>query len=183
MLPGLVFKRSSSTQHFQIRWVSAVADFMLAGMVVGPLAAPFLAASGLPILPLIANIIYFMGVHVCPQPDMAIALSSPYIMAVCMRCYGTVTGLLITRLLYGATGGKGFYWLSQYAWSGAALASVLMMAYPLELAAEVLGWWSFHNYVVTPFGLMTGLAWGLFTMPILHEWGRAPNHEESGALH
>ncbi|PLZ20872.1 DUF2085 domain-containing protein, partial [Fischerella thermalis WC341] len=49
-----------------------------------------------------------------------------------------------------------------------ALASVLMMAYPLELAAEVLGWWSFNNYVVTLFGLVTGLAWGLFTMPLLH---------------
>jgi hypothetical protein len=24
--------------------------------------------------------------------------------------------------------------------------------------------------LVTPFGLITGLAWGLFTMPILHGW-------------
>jgi hypothetical protein len=89
-----------------------------------------------------------------------------------MRCYGTVAGLLITRVLYGVTGGKGFYWLSQYGWSGAAIATILMMAYPVELAAEVLGWWSFHNQVVTLFGLITGLAWGLFTMPILHEWRR-----------
>lgn len=153
----------------EIRWVSFVADFLLAGMVIGPLAAPFLAASGLPILPLIADIIYFMGRHVCPQPDMGVALVQPHIMAVCMRCYGTVTGLLITRLLYAVTGGKGFYWLSQYSWSGVAVASLLMMAYPLELAAEVLGWWSFNNYVVMLFGLITGLAWGLFTMPILHE--------------
>ncbi|NMG05939.1 DUF2085 domain-containing protein [Brasilonema sp. UFV-L1] len=173
MLPGLVFKKGFSTQHFQIRWVSAIADFLLVGMVVGPFAAPFLAASGLPMLPMIANIIYFMGTHVCPQPEMGVALSPPYIMAVCMRCYGTVTGLLITRVLYGVTGGKGFYWLNQYGWNGAVLATVLMMAYPLELAAEVLGWWSFHNYVVMLFGLMTGLAWGLFTMPILHEWRRA----------
>ncbi|MBG1268616.1 DUF2085 domain-containing protein [Nostoc sp. WHI] len=156
--------------ELQISWVSLIADFMLAGMVVGPLAAPFLAASGVSLLGGIADIIYFMGNHVCPQPTMGLGLASPFIMAVCMRCYGTVTGLLITRLLYGVSGGKDFYWLSQYGWNGAALASVLMMAYPLELAAEVLGLWNFNNYLVTPFGLITGLAWGLFTMPLLHGW-------------
>ncbi|WP_392533104.1 DUF2085 domain-containing protein [Nostoc sp. C117] len=153
-----------------LNWISLIADIMLAGMVVGPVTAPFLAASGMSLLGGIANIIYFMGNHVCPQPTMGLDLASPFIMAVCMRCYGTVTGLLITRLLYGVTNGKGFYWLSQYGWSGAALTSVLMMAYPLELAAQVFGLWSFNNYVVTPFGLITGLAWGLFTMPILHRW-------------
>ncbi|MCX7594550.1 MAG: DUF2085 domain-containing protein [Fischerella sp.] len=159
---------AASKTQLQIRWVSLIADFLLAGMVVGPVAAPFLAASKLPILPMIADIIYFMGRHVCPQPQMGIVLAAPFIMAVCMRCYGTVVGLLLTRLLYGVTTGKGNYWLHQYGWSGAALASVLMMAYALELAAEVLEWWSFNNYVVTLFGLVTGLAWGLFTMPILH---------------
>ncbi|MEB3151590.1 MAG: DUF2085 domain-containing protein [Sphaerospermopsis sp.] len=148
--------------------VSLIADFLLAGMVVGPIAAPFLAASGLPVLPIIAKIIYFMGVHVCPQPSMGIALASPHIMAVCMRCYGTVTGLLVTRLMYAKTDKTAFYWLHQYGWNGAAFASVLMMAYPLELAAEFLGLWSFNNYTVTLFGLITGLGWGLFTMPILH---------------
>ncbi|PLZ96344.1 DUF2085 domain-containing protein [Fischerella thermalis CCMEE 5198] len=162
-MQGVAFGRS-----FRMNWVSFIADFLLLGMVVGPLAAPFLAASGLLILPGIAEIIYFMGRHVCPQPEMGMMLASPFLMAVCMRCYGTVTGLLLTRLLLGVTGGKGFYWLHQYGWSGAALASVLMMAYPLELAAEVLGWWSFNNSVVTLFGLVTGLAWGLFTMPLLH---------------
>jgi uncharacterized membrane protein len=163
MLQGVAFSRS-----FRIHWVSFIADFLLLGMVVGPLAAPFLAASGLFILPGIAEIIYFIGRHVCPQPQMGMMLASPFLMAVCMRCYGTVTGLLLTRLLLGVTGGKGFYWLHQYGLSGAAIASVLMMAYPLELAAEVLGWWSFNNFVVTLFGLVTGLAWGLFTMPLLH---------------
>ncbi|MDM9380822.1 DUF2085 domain-containing protein [Chlorogloeopsis sp. ULAP01] len=163
MIQGVAF-----TRELEIRWVSIVADILLAGMVVGPIAAPFLAASGLPILPTIADIIYFMGSHVCPQPNMGVALAAPFIMAVCMRCYGTVTGLLLTRLLCGITGGKGFYWLHQYGWSGVALATVLMMAYPLELAAEVLGVWSFNNYIVTVFGLITGLAWGLMTMPILH---------------
>ncbi|MDH6062164.1 DUF2085 domain-containing protein [Chrysosporum bergii ANA360D] len=155
-------------QDLQVNWVSFTTDFLLLGMVVGPPIAPFLAASHVSLLGRIAEIIYFLGNHVCPQPDMGLDLAPPFIMAVCMRCYGTVTGLLVTRLLYGVTGGKGFYWLSQYGWNGAALASVLMMAYPLELAAQVFGLWSFHNYLVTPFGLITGLAWGLFTMPIFH---------------
>lgn len=151
--------------------VSLIADFLLTGMVVGPLVAPWIAASGLPILPDIAEIIYFMGKHVCPQPSMGLALAPPHIMAVCMRCYGTVMGLLMTRWLYAVTKGKGFYWLSQYGLPGASLAGILMMAYPLELAAQVLGWWSFHNYLAIPFGLITGVAWGLFAMPFLHGQG------------
>jgi uncharacterized membrane protein len=162
--------RVTFDEEFQVNWVSLIADFLLAGMVFGPPIAPFLAASGVSLLAGIADIIYFMGNHVCPQPAMGLDLAPPYIMAVCMRCYGTVTGLLMTRLLYGVTGGKGFYWLSQYGWSGVAIASVLMMAYPLELAAQIFSWWSFNNYLVTPFGLITGLAWGLFTMPIFHGW-------------
>ncbi|MBF2015716.1 MAG: DUF2085 domain-containing protein [Rivularia sp. T60_A2020_040] len=152
----------------QINPVSFIADFLLTGMVVGPILAPFLAVSGLPILPQIAQIIYFMGNHVCPQPQMGVELASPFIMAVCMRCYGTVMGLFITRLLYLTDNGKNSYWLHQYGWNGAAFSTVLMMAYPLEMAAQILGWWSFDNLVVVPFGLITGLAWGLFTMPILH---------------
>ena len=162
--------RVAFREEFQVNWVSLIADFLLVGMVFGPPIAPFLAASGVSLLPGIADIIYFMGNHVCPQPNMGLDLAPPFIMAVCMRCYGTVTGLLITRLLYGLTGGKGFYWLSQYGLSGVAIASVLMMAYPLELAAQIFGLWSFNNYLVTPFGLITGLAWGLFTMPIFHGW-------------
>ncbi|MEH1839510.1 MAG: DUF2085 domain-containing protein [Nostoc sp.] len=167
--------RVAFSEELQINWVSFIADFLLVGMVFGPPIAPFLAASGVSLLPGIADIIYFMGNHVCPQPNMGLYLASPFIMAVCMRCYGTVIGLLITRLLYGVTGGKSFYWLSQYDWSGVALASVLMMAYPLELAAQIFGLWSFNNYLVMPFGLITGLAWGLFTMPILHGWQNINN--------
>ena len=151
-----------------IRWSSFIADFLLTGMVIGPVGAPFLAASSFPILPLIAQIIYWMGHHVCPQPNMGMELAPPFIMGVCMRCYGTVTGLLTTRLLYGITGGKGFYWLAQYGWNGVATAIIFMMSYPLELAAQIFHLWDFNNYFVTPFGLITGLAWGLFTMPILH---------------
>lgn len=155
-----------------INWGSAIADIVLAGMVVGPLTAPFLSASGLPLLPGIAEIIYGMGSHVCPQPHMGLALVPPLMMAVCMRCYGTVIGLLITRLLYANSGGNGFYWLTQYKLLGVMLTSLLMMAYPAELAAQVFGWWSFNNYVVTLFGLVTGVGMGLFFMPILHQHGQ-----------
>ncbi|MDH6055615.1 DUF2085 domain-containing protein [Umezakia ovalisporum] len=155
-------------EELQVNWVGWFADFLLMGMVFGPAMAPFLAASDVTLLGKVADIIYFMGNHVCPQPNMGLNLVTPLIMAVCMRCYGTVMGLLITRLLYGLSSGKGFYWLSQYGWNGAAVASVFMMAYPLELAAQVFDLWIFNNYVVTLFGLITGLGWGLFTMPILH---------------
>ncbi|MDH6064740.1 DUF2085 domain-containing protein [Umezakia ovalisporum] len=155
-------------EELQVNWVGWFADFLLMGMVFGPAMAPFLAASDVTLLGKVADIIYFMGNHVCPQPNMGLNLVTPFIMAVCMRCYGTVMGLLITRLLYGLSSGKGFYWLSQYGWNGAAVASVFMMAYPLELAAQVFDLWIFNNYVVTLFGLITGLGWGLFTMPILH---------------
>jgi hypothetical protein len=148
--------------------VSFVADFLLSGMVVGPLIAPFLAGIDVPGIPIIAQIIYFMGSHVCPQPEMGVALSPPFIMAVCMRCYGTVTGLFLTRMLYVVNPGRSWVWLHQYGWWGVAIASFLMAAYPIELAVQTSGMWAFDNAVVSAFGLVTGLAWGLHAMPILH---------------
>ncbi|MFM6001700.1 MAG: DUF2085 domain-containing protein, partial [Sphaerospermopsis kisseleviana] len=115
-------QRAIVSQNFQlqkINWVSFFADFLLVGMVFGPPIAPFLAASGFLVLPNIGDIIYFMGNHVCPQPTMGLELAPPHIMAVCMRCYGTVTGLLITRILYIFTQGKNRFWLHQYGWIGA----------------------------------------------------------------
>ncbi len=159
---------TTQSQIRNLNWRSAIADFVLTGMVVGPLFAPFLSTSILPLLPGIAAIIYTMGMHVCPQPEMGLALVPPFTMAVCMRCYGTVLGLLITRLLY-VNGGTGFYWLTQYGLVGAMLTSLLMMAYPAELAAQVVGLWNFNNYVVTLFGLITGVGIGLFFWPILHK--------------
>lgn len=165
-------ERAGFITRSSLNWRSAIADFVLVGMVVGPLLAPFLSASMLLLLPGIAGIIYAMGSHVCPQPDMGLVLAPPFTMAVCMRCYGTVLGLLFSRLLY-ASGGAGFYWLTQYGLGGAMLTSLLMMAYPAELAAQVFGLWSFNNYVVTLFGLVTGVGAGLFFMPILHNSGDA----------
>ncbi len=144
------------------------ADFLLSGMVVGPLIAPFLAGIDLPGIPIVAQIIYFMGSHVCPQPDMGVELAPPFIMAVCMRCYGTVTGLFLTRMLYLVNRGESPVWLHQYGWAGVAIASFFMAAYPIELAAQTFGMWDFDNWVVSAFGLVTGLAWGLHAMPILH---------------
>jgi hypothetical protein len=45
-------------------------------------------------------------------------------------------------------------------WNASLKATVFMMAYFLEMAAQMLGWRSFQ--------LITGFAWGLFPMPILH---------------
>ena len=147
---------------------SLLADIILAGLVSGPLAAPFLAATSLPLLPQIATIIYFMGEHVCPQPEMGLPLSPPHLMAVCMRCYGTLMGLVITRYLVAINPGKAPYWLHQYGIGGLVLTVLLCLVYPFELYAQIWGWWDYHNGVVTLFGLISGLGLGAYMMPLLH---------------
>ena len=148
--------------------LSILADIMLAGLAGGPVAAPFLAASSLPVLPQIATIIYFMGAHVCPQPDMSLALSPPHLMAVCMRCFGTLLGLIIMRYLFANNQGKALYWLHQYGVSGLALTVLLCLVYPFELYAQIWGWWDYDNIIVTIFGLIAGLGLGAYIMPFLH---------------
>jgi uncharacterized membrane protein len=147
---------------------SLIADVILAGLVSGPVAAPFLAATGWPILPQIAHIIYFMGDHVCPQPDMALTLMPPYLMAVCMRCFGTLMGLVATRYWFSVDQGQSRYWLHHYGLPGLILTLGLCLVYPFELYAQVWGWWEYHNWVVTMFGLISGLGLGAYIMPLLH---------------
>jgi uncharacterized membrane protein len=167
-MPGSTIPLDRLTRWLPSNRLSFAADFLLSGMVVGPVVAPFLASSQFLMLPIVANIIYFMGQHVCPQPEMGVMMASPFIMAVCMRCYGTVMGLFLTRLLYAFDPGKAPYWLHQYGWPGTLVTAGLMMAYPIELLLQSLGVWNYDNTIVTIFGLITGLAWGLHGMPILH---------------
>jgi uncharacterized membrane protein len=149
------------------------ADVVLAALAGGPLAAPFLASASLPILSpllhLIAGIIYTMGDYVCPQPEMGLMLAAPHMMAVCMRCYGTLMGLVAMRWLVGRTQGKGVFWLNQYGIAGVLVAITLCLAYPAELWAQYLGWWDYNNGVVTLFGLISGLGLGAYIMPLLHK--------------
>jgi uncharacterized membrane protein len=147
---------------------SLLADVVLLGLVSGPLAAPFLRASGLFPLTTIADIIYTMGEAVCPQPDMGIALVGPYPMAVCMRCYGTVAGLVVMRWLYHRDQGHSRYWLERYGLWGFALTFIICMAYPLELALQKNAWWGMNHWVMTGFGLIAGLGLGAYIMTPLH---------------
>lgn len=147
---------------------SYLADFILVGLLSGPVAAPFLAATSLPILPQIADIIYAMGQLVCPQPEMGVALYTSNIMAVCMRCYGTLMGLVVMRYLVQSSGGKEKYWLHQYGWVGLLGCILLCLVYPAELYAQIWGWWNYSNPVVTVFGLISGLGLGALIMPLLH---------------
>jgi Predicted membrane protein (DUF2085) len=152
------------------------ADLVLVALMGGPLAAPFLASVSAsvsvpllsPLLHLIAEIIYTMGRYVCPQPDMGLTLAPPHLMAVCMRCYGTLMGLVVMRWLVGRTHGKGPYWLNQYGGFGLSIASAFCLAYPAELWAQYWGWWGYNNGVVTLFGLVSGLGLGAYIMPFLH---------------
>lgn len=153
---------------------SLVADIILAALVGGPLAAPFLASTSLPLLPLIANIIYFMGDRVCPQPDLGLMLAPPHLMAVCMRCYGTLMGLVFMRWLIGRNEGREAYWLHQYGITGFLVTILFCLVYPAELWAQNLGWWGYNNFVVTMFGLVAGLGLGAYLMPLLHKNSRQP---------
>lgn len=145
-----------------------IADIVLAGMVLGPLAAPFLAAAGVFPFTAISGIIYTMGMYVCPQPAFGVPLAGTAMMAVCMRCYGTVLGLLAMRLLYAFSKGNEPWWLAQYGRRGATLMGLLILAYPFELALQILGVWRFSNPLVTLFGLITGVALGLFFVPVVY---------------
>jgi uncharacterized membrane protein len=163
---------STHTANLRRPQLSIWADIVLAALVGGPLAAPFLASTSLPLfsplLHLIAGIIYTMGNRVCPQPEMGLMLATPHLMAVCMRCYGTLMGLVAMRWLVGRTQGKGVYWLNRYGIAGVLIAIALCLAYPAELWAQYLGWWDYNNGVVTLFGLLCGLGLGAYIMPLLH---------------
>jgi len=152
-----------------LNWRSLLGDIGLAALITGPIAAPFLAASGWPLLTDIATIIYTMGDHVCPQPELGPTLADPHIMAVCMRCYGTVLGLATMRWLYHRSQGEGTYWLEQYGLWGFVLTFILCLAYPLELAMQGFDWWGVHPLTMTVFGLIAGLGLGAYLMPLLHQ--------------
>jgi uncharacterized membrane protein len=144
-----------------------VADIILAALLLGPLAAPFLAAWGLMVPRAVSGIIYTMGTFVCPQPAQGLPLYDGQIMAVCMRCYATVLGLLLTRLLYAVDGGAARIWLPLYGLRALPVFAVLIFAYAAEYAGQVAGLWPFDNLVVTVAGLITGVGLGLMFHPLL----------------
>src|SRR5262245_24149095 len=118
-------------------WRGRAADAVLAGLLIGPLAAPFLVAWGTTIPRGVSSMISTMGTFVCPQPARGLPIYDGQIMAVCMRCYGVVLGLLFTRLLYAADGGAMRAWLPRYGWRGLPLFAALIFAYPAEFAGEI----------------------------------------------
>jgi uncharacterized membrane protein len=150
-----------------IGWRGLLADAALVALLVGPIAAPFLLSWDWLVPRTIAGIVYTMGAYVCPQPARGLALYDAQIMAVCMRCYGTLLGLLATRLLFAADRGMGQVWLPRYGMRGLPLFAALVFAYPLELAGQVAGLWHFDNIAVTIAGLITGVGVGLMFHPVL----------------
>jgi uncharacterized membrane protein len=154
-----------------IHWRGPIADVALAGLLLGPLAAPFLQAWGLLAPRTVSGAIYTMGMFVCPQPAQGLALYDRQIMAICMRCYGTVLGLLLTRLLYAADAGAGRGWLPRYRLRALPIFAALSFTYVAEFAGQVAGLWGFNNLVVMAAGLITGAGLGLMFHPILQ--GRA----------
>jgi len=145
----------------------AIGDLVLAALLIGPLAAPFLQAWGLLAPRAVSGIIYTMGAFVCPQPARAAALYDSNLIAVCMRCYGTVLGLLVTRLLYAADDGASPHWLPRYGLRALPPFAALIFAYPIEFAGQVAGLWRFDHTIVTIAGAISGLGLGLMFHPLL----------------
>ena len=150
-----------------IQWRGLAADAVLVALLIGPLVAPFLLSWGWFVPRTIAGVVYTMGAYVCPQPTRGLALYDAQIMAVCMRCYGTLLGLLATRLFYAADGGAARAWLPRYGLRALPVFAALIFAYPAELAGQVAGLWRFDNVGVTVAGLITGMGLGLMFHPIL----------------
>ncbi|MBE7380780.1 MAG: DUF2085 domain-containing protein [Leptolyngbya sp. SIO1E4] len=153
-------------------WHSWFADLVLAALVSGPIAAPFLAASGLPGLTQISQIIYWMGMHVCPQPELGLPLTLTHLMAVCMRCYGTVLGLVLMRIVFRRDRGQAFFWLERYGLVGFGITFALCMAYPVELALQGFDWWPISHVRMAFFGCLAGLGLGAYIMPLFHSPAR-----------
>jgi uncharacterized membrane protein len=150
-----------------LHWRGLIADVVLAGLLFGPLAAPFLQAWGLLVPRTVSGMIYTMGMFVCPQPAYGLPVYDGQIMAVCMRCYGTVLGLLLTRLVYATNAEGGRIWLPRYGLRGLPIFAGLIFAYAAEFAGQVFGWWGFNNLVVTVAGLITGIGLGMMFHPML----------------
>jgi uncharacterized membrane protein len=144
-----------------------LADVVLVALLLGPLAVPFLSRIELFAPRAVSGIIYTMGTFVCPQPALGLALYDGALMAVCMRCYGTVLGVVLTRLLYAADGGAGRLWLPRYGRRALPIFGALIFAYAAEFAGQVAGLWRFDNIVVTIAGLITGVGLGLMFHPPL----------------
>jgi uncharacterized membrane protein len=154
-----------------IHWRGLAADIVLVGLLLGPLAAPFLHASGLLAPRAVSGIIYTMGAFVCPQPAQSAVLYDGQPLAVCMRCYGTLLGLLLTRMLYTADRGAGRFWLPGYGLRALPIFAALIFAYPAEFAGQIAGLWHFDNLIVTIAGLLTGAGLGLMFHPALQARG------------
>lgn len=166
-----------------LAWRSLLADGVLAGLLLGPLAAPLLRAWALLVPRTVSGIIYTMGSFVCPQPALGLAFHDDQIMAVCMRCYGTVLGMLATRLLYAADGGAGRFWLPRYGRRALPLFAALIFAYAAEFAGEVGGLWAFRNASVTMAGLVSGIGLGLMFHPILQQCKTIQRTREDSGWH
>ena len=162
---------TTARQNRAVRWRGRMADAALVAFVLGPLAAPLLYGWGSSIPRTVSGIIYTMGTFVCPQPTHGLALYDGEIMGVCMRCYGTVLGLLAARLLYAADGGVGRVWLRWRGLRALPLFAALIFAYAAEYAGQVAGLWRFDNLVVTIAGLITGAGLGLMFHPLLQDDG------------
>jgi hypothetical protein len=145
-------------------WPRWVLDAILWTLFLGPLAAPLLQATGLPLLADSGALAReLLATYVCPTPDRSLLLLG-LPMAVCARCWGATIGLWGARLLVARPGALAEA-LAQFRalpWAGRLLLCGLpFLLWPLEIVGHYGGWWHAPLWLLLLNGAQAGLAAGL----------------------
>lgn len=143
----------------QQRWL----DGLLVLFLIGPPLAPLFLASEIRLFELIAGwIIYPLGLAICPQEQHLLPLAG-HPMAVCLRCYAALGGLVLFR--YRLPPGWRLPRL------GLLLALTVVALWQLDVWAEYWGWWGWGplGQILTgpPLGVaIGGLLYGRLLPPL-----------------
>lgn len=158
-------------------------DLLLALMIIGPVVAPFLAASNIWLLERIAYwIIYPIGRFICPQDHYSVELGSQ-LMAVCSRCYAAIGGLFLVRLaLTSDPAGRGIparlarWWAARGMAQRALLILAIFALWAVDVRAEHLGWWHWGHATMVVTGPIIGFGVGFLAYGLLAALtGRTPS--------
>lgn len=153
-------------------WPAWPLEALLWTLFLGPLLAPLLRATGLPLLADAGALAReLLATYVCPTPERSLLLFG-LPMAVCARCWGATLGLGAARLLVGWVAGGVGRRQSRLAqalgwFRGLPLPARLLLCglpfllWPLEIAGQGNGWWHAPLWLLLLNGAQAGLAAGL----------------------
>lgn len=139
---------------------------LLSVLLVGPLLGPVFAWLDGPLLAVVNVPIYWVGAHLCPQPDLAFpVLGHP--MVVCARCWAGVGGLWIVLLIYRAAPRHPFWttWRRLPPPARAVLGLLAFGPWIIDLTATAQSWWASGPAFLLLSGLLGGLGAGALLFP------------------